>query len=127
MPMQPKMRWAVGSACMALAMVCGMARAEEVPMVTGEHWTKSTEQLKRVYLIGIANAYQVEAAYQGANPAADSQSVVPRFAKGLKGQTLDSVRETLDRWYAEHPDQLRRPVIETIWFQMVLPGLQTAK
>lgn len=95
-------------------------------MVTGEHWVKSTEQLKRVYLIGIANAFQVESAYQGANAPSDAQSIVPRFARGLKGQTLDSVREALDRWYAAHPDQLQRPVIETLWFQMVVPGLQKA-
>jgi hypothetical protein len=42
----------------------------------------------------------------------------------LKGQTLDSVRERLDRWYAAHLDQLQRPVIETIWFEIVVPGLQ---
>ncbi|MDM0018439.1 hypothetical protein [Variovorax saccharolyticus] len=129
MATQPKIRRPVGTAflALALAMAGSMARAQEIPLVTGEHWTKSTEQLKRVYLVGIANAYQVEAAYQGEAPTFESQTVVPRFAKGLKGQTLDSVRGTLDGWYAAHPDQLKRPVIETIWYQIVLPGLQNAK
>jgi hypothetical protein len=49
------------------------------------------------------------------------------MVKGLKGQTLDSVREGLNKWYAAHPEQLQRPVIETIWFEMVVPGLQKAK
>jgi len=110
--------------CMTVAVVWSTARAEEVPLVTGEHWTKSTEQLKKAYLIGIANALQVEFAYEGNNPPPDSQSVVPRFAKGLKGHTLDTVREALDKWYADHPDQLRRPVVETIWFELVVPGLK---
>ena len=127
MAREPKMRWAVAAACMALAMACGMARAEEVPLVTGEHWTKSTEQLKRVYLIGIVNAYQVEQAYQGVNPTFALQTTVPSFAKGLKGQTLDSVRETLDRWYAAHPDLLKRPVIETIWFEIVQLELRNVR
>jgi hypothetical protein len=127
MAMKPKMRWAVGAASLALTIACSSARADDVPLVTGEHWTQSSEQLKRVYLIGIANAFQVEAGFQGANPSADTQSVVPRFARGLKGQTLDSVREGLDSWYAGHPDQLQRPVIETIWFQVVVPGLQKNK
>ena len=111
----------------ALAVAWGSARADEVPLITGEHWTKSSEQVKRVYLIGIANVIQVETAYHAATPPSDGQSFVPRFARGLKGQTLDSVREGLDRWYAANPDRLQRPVIETIWFEMVVPGLQKTR
>lgn len=115
------------AALAGLALMAGSVLAQEVPVVTGEHWTRSTEQVKRVYLIGVANAIQVEAAYEGANPPSDAQSIVPRLAKGLRGQTLDSVRESLDNWYAKNPDKLQRPVIETIWFEMVVPGLRKAQ
>jgi len=125
MEMKLYLREAMVMACMTLAMVWGTARADEVPLITGEHWTKSSDQLKKAYLVGIANVIQVETAYHAANAPADAQSIVPRFAKGLKGHTLDSVRQGLDSWYAAHPDQLQRPVIETIWFEMVVPGLKT--
>ena len=115
------------AACLALAALSSGARADEVPLVTGEHWVKSSDELKKVYLIGIANLAQVETAYSSANPPADAQSIVPRMVKGLKGETLDTVREGLNKWYAAHPDRLQRPVIETIWFEMVTPGLQKAK
>lgn len=111
-------------ACVALLVVGGNARAEEVPVVTGEHWTKSSDETKKAYLIGIANLLQVETAYFGANPPTDAQSFVPRLVRGLRGQTLDSVREALDRWYAANPGRLQRPVLETIWFEVVVPGLQ---
>jgi len=124
MAMQLRWRTAMFAMFMLLAVACGSARADEVPLITGEHWTKSTEQMKKVYLIGIANVMQVETAYHAASPPPDAQSFVPRFVKGLKGQTLDSVREGLDRWYAANPDRLQRPVIETIWFEMVVPGLK---
>lgn len=124
MAMKLQLRAAMFLACMVLAMVSGAARGDEVPLITGDHWTNSTEQLKKVYLIGIANVVQVETAYHAATPPSDSQSFVPRFARGLKGQTLDSVRETLDRWYAANPNRLQRPIIETIWFEVVVPGLQ---
>lgn len=127
MAMKLQLRAAMFAACMTVAMLSGSARADEVPLVTGEHWTKSTEQLKKVYLIGVANVLQVDTAYHAESPPSDSQSIVPRLAKGLKGQTLDSVREGLDRWYAAHPDRLQRPVLETIWFEMVVPGLQKTK
>ncbi len=122
--MKRQLRVGLMAACMALAVVAGSARAQEVPLVTGAHWTQSTEQMKKAYLIGIANAVQVEIAYEAANPPSDAQSIMPRLAKGLKGQTLDSVRDGLDRWYAANPDKLQRPVVEIIWFEVVVPGLK---
>ena len=38
------------AACIALWAACGVARAQEVPLVTGEHWTKSTPEQKKAYL-----------------------------------------------------------------------------
>ena len=111
-------------ACVALMAWCGVARAQEVPVVTGEHWTKSSEEVKKAYLIGIANLLQVENAYFGANPPSDAQSFVPRMTRGLKGATLDSVRTGLNDWYAKNPDKLQRPVLEVVWFEMVVPGLK---
>ena len=120
-------RAGLAAACVALAAVSGMARADELPLVTGKQWTESTDQVKKAYLIGIGNLVQVERAYHAGNAPSDAQSVLPRMAKGLQGETLDSVREGLDRWYASHPNQLQRPVIETIWFEMAMPGLQKAR
>ena len=61
-------------------------------------------------------------------------NVVFGTSPGRSGQTLDtpagpipvydSVREGLNRWYAANPGKLQRPVIETIWFEMALPGLK---
>lgn len=111
-------------AFMAASLAWSSARAEEIPLVTGQHWTTASVEQKKAYLVGIANMVQVEAAYHSGSPSTDAQSVVLRMAKGLKGQTLDSVREALDRWYAAHADRIGRPVIETIWFELVVPGLQ---
>jgi hypothetical protein len=122
-----QLRAAMMVACVSLAAAWGHAQAQEIPVVTGEHWTQSTEQVKKAYLIGIANAVQVEAAYQGSTPLSDAQSTVPRLVKGMKGQTLDGVRTGLDSYYAKNPDKLQRPVIETIWFEMVVPGLAKNK
>ena len=127
MKFSQQMRACSAATCVALATVCGIARADDVPLVTGKQWTESSEQVKKAYLVGIANIVHVERAYHAGNAPSDAQSILPRLAKGMQGQTLDTVREGLDRWYASHKDQLQRPVIETIWFEMVVPGLQTAK
>lgn len=125
--MAMKLCTGVFAAFVTLAVVSGIAHAQEIPLVTGEHWTKSSEEMKKAYLVGIANIVYLETAYEGALQASDAQSFLPRMIKGLKGQTLDSVRDALDKWYALHPDQLNRPVIETIWFELVLPGLRNVK
>jgi hypothetical protein len=123
-----KLNWRAAAfvASLALGSACGVARAQEIPIVTGEHWTRSSEDVKKAYLVGLANVIQIEVAYHAGNPPPDTQSFIPRVAKGLKGggHTLASVQEGLNKWYASHPDQLQRPVIETIWFEMVVPGLK---
>ena len=127
MTMKLQMRTAVIAACMTLAMAAIPARAAELPLVTGEQWTTSSEAVKKAYLVGIANLVQVQTAYFAENPPTDAQNFVPRMAKGMQGQTLDSVREGLDRWYAANPTKLKRPVLDTLWFEMVVPGLQKNK
>jgi hypothetical protein len=127
MAMKLQLRAALFAACTTLAVLAGPVRADEVPLVTGEQWTQSTAQVKKVYLVGIANVIQVEAAYQAGSPPTDAQSSVPRFVRGMKGQTLDTVMAALDGWYAKNPARLQRPVIETLWFEMVVPGLEKNK
>ncbi|WP_427939397.1 hypothetical protein [Achromobacter marplatensis] len=88
----------------------------------GKQWTESDASLKKAYLLGIANLLQVERAYQERRKLNDTQTLVPRFANGLQAHTLDSVRDGLDSWYAANPTKLDRPVIETLWFEIVVPG-----
>jgi hypothetical protein len=117
----------VSAACLALAMTCGSASAAEVPMVDGTHWVKSSEDVKKAYLVGLANMVQLEVAYNANDPLPEKNSFSPRLAKGLTGQTLAAVQEALDKWYSANPGKLQRPVIETIWFEIALPGLKAGK
>jgi hypothetical protein len=83
----------------------------------------SSDDVKKAYLVGIANLLEIETAYAGSNASAGDQDLAPRFAKGMQGQTLDSVRQELDSWYTAHPTMIQHPVIETLWFQIARPGL----
>ena len=102
-------------------------QAADIPLVTGDQWTNSTPEIQKAYLIGLVNLTQIDTAFSAGNPPTDAQSVLPRLVKGMQGQTLDSVREGLNKWYAANPGKLQRPVIETIWFEMAVPGLQKNK
>ena len=125
--LKSRLRATLVAVCAVAALAGGAAQAQEIPLVTGEHWTKSTEQSKKAYLVGLTNMLQVEVAYQAGNTLPDSQTVVPRFAKGLKGHTLDGAIAKLDAWYAKNPGRMQQTVVETIWYELVVPGLQQNK
>lgn len=103
----------------AIAAALPRARAEEIAEVTGVHWVKSTDSEKKAYLIGIANIAHIELAYQGGALTDDQRDPSAHGARA-QGRTLDSVRLGLDAWYAANPARLDRPVIETIWYEMVV-------
>jgi hypothetical protein len=111
-------------ALITLSLASLNARAQEVAIVTGEHWTKSGNDLKKAYLLGIANLLQVQLAYLGSTQVPDQQNFAPRMARGLRGETVDSVRDKIDAWYAANPTRLSRPVIDVVWGEVIIPGLK---
>ena len=48
---------------LALTMMVTVARADEIPIVTGQQWTTSSVEAKNAYLVGIANLIGIENAY----------------------------------------------------------------
>lgn len=114
----------IALAFLSLALLSSGARAQEVVIVTGVHWTTSGNDVKKAYLLGIANLMQVELAYLGNNQVPDQQNFAPRMARGLRGETVDSVRNKIDAWYAANPSRLSRPVLDVVWGEIVVPGLK---
>ncbi|CAB3810140.1 hypothetical protein LMG27177_07055 [Paraburkholderia fynbosensis] len=123
MATKPQWRTLLSLGCLSFALMGNNARAESIPIVTGEQWVASSPEAKKAYLVGVANMLEIERAYAG-NAAAHSNDIAPRFSKGMQGQSLDSVRQGLDNWYAANPTRIQHPVIETLWFEMVVPGLK---
>ena len=122
MAIKPHWRTLFSLGLLSLSMMGNVARAQSIPIVTGQQWMASSEETKKAYLVGISNMLDIERAYAG--NAANSNDIAQRFGKGMQGQTLDSVRQGLDSYYAANPTMIQHPVIETLWFQMVMPGLK---
>jgi hypothetical protein len=123
MATRPQWRTLLSLSFLTLAVVGNIARAESIPIVTGEQWVASSDEAKKAYLVGVANILEIERAYAGSTPTG-ANDIAPRFAQGMQGQTLDGVRQGLDNWYAANPTRIQHPVIETLWFEMVMPGLK---
>jgi len=108
--------------------VCGGVQAQssaedpDAPIATGEHWTTAKPNAKLAYLLGIVNVIEIEQALQVDMQITDEASLVPVMVRGLKDMTLNQIVEVVDRWYADNPDQLTRPVLETIWVEVAQPN-----
>jgi hypothetical protein len=124
MATKPQWRTLLSLTFLTFAVLSNVARADTIPIVTGEQWVHSSDEVKKAYLVGVANMLEIERAYYAGNASADNKDIAPRFAKGMQGQTLDSVRQWLDQYYGANPTRIQHPVIETLWFEMVVPGLK---
>ena len=100
------------------------AQSKDLAIVTGQHWVSSSLEQKRAYLFGIGNVLEIEQAMAGGRyEAMRGQSIVPVLLEGLSGYSIANIVTQLDTYYAGHPDQATRPVIEVLYLEMALPNL----
>jgi len=96
----------------------------DLEFVTGEHWKSSSLEQKRAYLFGIGNVLEIEQAMAGDDyESMRGRSIVPVLLDGLSGVSIANIVTQLDKFYADHSDQIKRPVIEVLYLEMALPNL----
>lgn len=105
-----------------LLAVPALGQAREVPLVTGEHWVKSTAQERKAFLVGAATIMELEQEVQGTPPPPPNKSLVDVWCRGLSHFTFDQMAKAIDDWYAAHPDRLSRPVVEVMWYELAKPN-----
>ncbi len=97
---------------------------QNLEIITGEHWADSSLEQKRAFLFGIGNVLEVEHAMAGDDyEARRGRSIVHVLLDGLSGVSIASLVTQLDKFYADHPSQSSRPVIEVLYLEMALPNL----
>jgi len=98
--------------------------AEDLEIVNGEHWVSSSLEQKRAYLFGIGNVLEIEQAMAGDDyEARRGRSIIHVLLDGLSGISIANIVTQLDKFYADHSDQIKRPVIEVLYLEMALPNL----
>ena len=98
--------------------------AADLTIVTGEHWSTASLEQKRAYLFGVGNVLEVEQAMAGEQYAnMRERSLVPVLLEGLSGMSISDMVVQIDKYYADNPDQINRPVLEVMYLEMALPRL----
>lgn len=103
--------------CLLAALVIGASAnlyAGKEVMVTGYEWTQAVDQGKKGFLIGLGTMVEIEAEFQAKNPP-KGMSAIPTLHEGLSKLTYTQLQEAVDAYYAEHPNDLSKPVIHVIW------------
>ena len=97
---------------------------QNLEIITGEHWSSSSLEQKRAFLFGIGNVLEIEHAMAGDDyEARRGKSIVHVLLDGLSGVSIANIVTQLDKFYADHPGQTTRPVIEVLYIEMALPNL----
>jgi hypothetical protein len=102
------------------------SRAGDLPIVTGEHWTKADDEQKRAFLIGFGTMLKAEHNAQADNPKAQAKdsTLVTTLVNGLSKFTIQEVLEQINSYYQINPDKVMRPVIEVMWFEIAVPNVR---
>jgi len=95
-------------------------------LLAGEVWQTMSRDAKVAFVWGIGNLVEYERAQTGPEPPG-RKSFMPFLAKGLSGKSIDEVVYRVDAYYAAHPDQLKRPVLDAIFQAVVLPALKAER
>jgi hypothetical protein len=103
------------------------AAAPEPELLTGELWQRMSPDAKVAYILGLGNLVEYERHQLVESPPAASKSFLPHLARGLSGISVNEVVSRIDAYYTAHPEQLKRPVVDTIFQAIVLPRLKAAK
>lgn len=135
--MLSKFRILLVSALIGVITLAGWDTAQaELPVVTGEHWIKGTEAEKKALLFGMLTIVQVVNDLQVKDatarkpghkptPPPTAVKVVSTMTSGLSQYSITQLVEEIDKWYSAHPDKIKRPVLEVIWFEFAVPNAAT--
>ena len=114
-----------------LALLCMSAWAGDqqpdgdLVIVNGKHWMGAGLSEKRAYLFGVGNILEIEQAMAGEGyKDKRGRSVVPVLLEGLSGVSIADIVTQLDKYYTDHPDQIKRPVLEVLYIEMALPRME---
>lgn len=136
--------------CLAVAAIFALAykpaAAEDSPVVqkanpveqfTGELWQKSTANEKQAFLFGIDTAVAIEyfinkesvtrAAKKGKKPVYTLSPFEKAWMKAFKNVSRTELAGMVSQWYEKNPEQLDKPVLDVIWYQIIQPRLKAGE
>lgn len=90
--------------------------------LTGRQWQESSRKEKLAFLYGASSIVAIENMI--AEKAGREPSVFVRgWLTAFKDTSWTEIESKLDTWYATHPNQQERHVLEILWKEFLAPSL----
>jgi hypothetical protein len=103
--------WLVGLALVLALASVALAQGTKPELWNGTHWKEFAKEIKVAYIKGIGNMADFEVAVSGRDRAG---CISLGFVDELKGKTVDSIVQEVDKYYKENPDKTNTPVVEVV-------------
>lgn len=114
-----------GVLLLVLGLLAGIGRADESStyLLTGDTWQVMSSDAKMAYVWGIGNIVAYERELK-AKPSPEQRSFLPLLIKGMAGKPMNEIVTRIDAYYAEHPKEVERPVVDALFYAVVLPTIR---
>ena len=97
------------------------------PVVTLQIWQASSMQEQYAFLAGFVSMFELEKEWQGQKGILPlQQSMIGSWGMGMNGMSLKSIRNAVNAYCANNPNEVDRLVLDVLWHEFVQPKLEAA-
>ena len=100
----------------------------EMPVLKGDTWIKMSDDEKISFIWGAGHIVSIEEVLSRDNAELkNSNKFVNKIMEAHNNapMTMSEVAQRVDYYYQQNPDKLDKPVIEVIWYELIVPRLST--
>jgi len=100
----------------------------EMPVLKGDTWIKMNDDEKISFIWGAGHIVSIEEVLSRDNAELkNSNKFVNKIMEAHNNapMTMSEVAQHVDYYYQQNPDKLDKPVIEVIWYELIVPRLST--
>lgn len=96
-----------------------------MPVLTGDVWQKMSQDSKVAFIWGFGHVVTIEDNLMEKYPELRRDNFSKKATEGMGNVPMNEVVARVDRFYSDHPEQIKEPVTRVIWDTMIRPNLKT--
>lgn len=106
-----------------------------ISQLTGSVWQQSKPENKRAVLFGIDTVIAIDQAVDAKMREKAGKKKIPsalsifekNWMDAFKNTTREEIVAEVDKWYEANPGQMERPVMDVIWYEIIVPRTKASK
>ena len=98
-----------------------------MPILDGNLWQKMTQDDKIAFFWGFWHVVAIDNYLAEKYPELKTEGFSKKVADAANRvqMTINQIVATVDGYYQEHPDEMRKPVVAVLWASFIKPNINT--